>query len=161
MDWGNVFGVHMPLLELVVRGSVIYWFLFLVFRFVLHRDTGNLGVADMLLVVIVADAAQNGMTGEYTSVTEGIVLLSTILGWNWAIDYLAFRFRFLSRLTEPPPLPVIRHGQFVHANLRKQFITPEEVMAAVREKGIAHLREVRHAYLESNGAISVIREKGS
>jgi uncharacterized membrane protein YcaP (DUF421 family) len=158
MDWSRIFAVEMPLLELIVRGSVIYWFLLLVFRFILHRDSGNLGMADMLLIVIVADAAQNGMTGEYKSVTEGLVLLSTILGWNWLIDFLAFRFRSFSRLTEPPPVPVIRHGQFVHGNLRKERLRPEEVMGALREKGISHLREVRHAYLESSGAISVIRQ---
>lgn len=160
MDWSAMFGIELPPLEIVIRGSVIYWFLFLVFRFVLRRDTGSLGVADMLLIVIVADASQNGMAGEYKTLTEGIILLCTIFGWNLLIDYLSFRFRFFDRLTEPPPLLLIRHGRFVHANLRKQFLTPDEVMSSIREQGIAHLRDIRHAYLEGNGSISVIKVEG-
>ena len=68
----------MPVLELFVRGTVVYWFLFLAFRFLLRRNVGALGVADILLLVIVADASQNAMAGQYSSVTEGALLLLTI-----------------------------------------------------------------------------------
>ena len=71
IDWGELFGLSMPALELVIRGSVIYWFLFLMFRFVLRRDIGSIGITDVLFVVIIADAAQNAMAGEYKSITDG------------------------------------------------------------------------------------------
>lgn len=72
MDWSELFAVHVSPVELIVRGTLMYWFLLLIFRFVLRRDPGSLGVADILLVVIIADASQNGMSGSYQTVAEGL-----------------------------------------------------------------------------------------
>ena len=69
MDAGALFAVHVPVLELVIRGTAVYWFLFLVFRFIIRRDIGALGIADVLLLVILADAAQNAMAGEYSTIS--------------------------------------------------------------------------------------------
>jgi uncharacterized membrane protein YcaP (DUF421 family) len=161
MDAGALFAVHVPVLELVIRGSAVYWFLFLVFRFVLRRDIGALGIADVLLLVILADAAQNAMAGEYSTISEGFILLATIIGWNMLLDWLSFHFRIVSRFTTPRALALVRHGRFLLANLRRERLSADEVMTKLREQGVAHLREVRHAYLESDGQISVIRYEGS
>ena len=75
---GTVFQFQVSPWELILRGTLIYWFLFLLFRFFLRRDAGSLGLADILVVVLVADAAQNGMSGEYKSVGEAMVLVGTI-----------------------------------------------------------------------------------
>jgi uncharacterized membrane protein YcaP (DUF421 family) len=157
MDWGELFAVRVPVLEILIRGSAIYWFLFLVFRFVIRRDIGALGIADVLLLVILADAAQNAMAGEYKSITEGLILLSVIIGWNMLIDWLSWRFRAVNRFASPRPLPLVRHGRFLRSNLRRERLSAEEVMSKLREQGIAHLRDVRHAYMESDGQISVMR----
>ncbi len=157
MDLGELFAVKMPVAEILIRGSVIYWFLFLVFRFVLRRDIGAMGIADVLLLVILADAAQNAMAGEYKTITEGVILLSTIIGWNALLDWLAFRFPAVNRFTTPRALLLVRHGRFLPANLRREHLTRDEVMSKLREQGIAHLRDVRHAYMESDGQISVLR----
>ena len=157
MDVGDLFAVRVPVAEIIIRGTAIYWFLFLVFRFVLRRDTGALGIADVLLLVILADAAQNAMAGEYKTITEGLILLVTIIGWNMLLDWLSYRFRAVNRFTTPRTLPLVRHGRFLPANLRREYLTRDEVMSKLREQGIAHLREVRHAYMESDGQISVIR----
>lgn len=157
MDLGELFAVRMPIAEIIVRGSAIYWFLFLIFRFVIRRDIGALGIADVLLLVILADAAQNAMAGGYESITEGFVLLGTIVGWNMLLDWLSFRYRAVARFTTPRALVLVRHGRFIPSNLRRERLTPDEVMTKLREQGVAHLRDVRHAYLESDGQISTIR----
>jgi len=157
MDTGALFAVHVPIPELVIRGSAVYWFLFLVFRFVIRRDIGSLGIADVLLLVVLADAAQNAMAGQYTSISEGFILLGTIIGWNMLLDWLSFRFRIINRFTTPRALALVRHGRFLPSNLRRERLTRDEVMTKLREQGVAHLRDVRHAYLESDGQISVIR----
>lgn len=157
MDWGGMFAVRVPVLEILIRGSAIYWFLFLVFRFVIRRDIGALGIADVLLLVILADAAQNAMAGGYESITEGLILVSVIIGWNMLIDWLSYRFRAINRFASPRPLPLVRHGRFLRSNLRRERLSAEEVMSKLREQGIAHLRDVRHAYMESDGQISVMR----
>jgi uncharacterized membrane protein YcaP (DUF421 family) len=157
MDLAELFAVRMPVAEIIVRASAVYWFLFLVFRFVLRRDIGALGIADVLLLVILADAAQNAMAGGYKTITEGFILLATIVGWNMLLDALAYRFRAVARFTTPRALLLVRHGRFMPSNLRRERLTPDEVMTKLREQGVAHLRQVRHAYLESDGQISVIR----
>jgi uncharacterized membrane protein YcaP (DUF421 family) len=157
MDLAELFAVRMPVAEIIVRASAVYWFLFLAFRFVLRRDIGALGIADVLLLVILADAAQNAMAGGYKTITEGFILLATIVGWNMLLDALAYRFRAVARFTTPRALLLVRHGRFMPSNLRRERLTPDEVMTKLREQGVAHLRQVRHAYLESDGQISVIR----
>jgi len=72
--------------ELIVRGTLMYWFLFALFRFVLRHDVGSLAIADVLLVVLIADAAQNAMSGGYDSVSGGVVLVATIAAWNQFSD---------------------------------------------------------------------------
>ena len=146
-------------LELVMRGSAMYWFLFLLFRFVLRRDAGSLGVADILLLVLIADAAQNAMAGGYTSVAEGAVLVSTLIGWNWLMDWGSYRFNAVRRFLEPPPVVLVRHGRLVRGSLRSQMVTVPELMANLRTHGVDKLADVKIARMEPDGNISVIREK--
>ena len=144
-------------IELIVRGSALYWFLFLVFRFVLRRDAGGLGVADVLLVVLVADASQNAMTGGYTSVTEGFLLVATLVAWNWLFDWTAFRWPTFARFVEPPPLPLVRNGRILHKNLRAEYLTIDELHSQLRQHGVESTKEVRLAQMEGDGQISVLR----
>src|SRR5688500_11641211 len=111
MNWDTLFVVHMPVSEILIRGSAMYWFLFLLFRFVMHRDIGALGIADILLLVLVADASQNAMAGEYKSISEGMLLVATIAGWNILLDWLAARFSLVERFAAPPPLDLVRNGR--------------------------------------------------
>lgn len=157
MDWASLFEIKVLPLELIVRGSALYLFLFIVFRFVLRRDAGGLGVADVLLVVLVADASQNAMTGAYTSITEGFVLISTLVAWNWFFDWASFRWPAFARLIEPPPLPLVRNGRILHKNLRAELLSVDELLVQMRQHGIDSLSEVRLAQLESDGHISVLR----
>lgn len=144
-------------LELVVRGTLMYWFLFLLFRFVLRRDVGSIAIADVLLLVLIADALQNAMAGGYETVSDGVVLVLTIAGWNWLFDWLAFRFPGLRRLMQAKPLTLVQDGQLQRRNLRKEMISMDELMAALREQGIEKVAEVKLATMESDGQISVVK----
>lgn len=160
IDWLLLFTFSVPPLELVVRGSAMYWFLFVVFRLVPRRDVGGIGVADVLLLVLVADAAQNAMAGDYRSISDGFVLVATIIGWNVAIDSAAFRFPALRRLVQPMETPLVRDGRILHRNLRRELMTVEDLLGMLREQGIENVAEVRAAYIESDGAVSVIKRRG-
>ncbi len=157
VDWADVFGLSTPVVEIVVRGSAVYWFLFIIFRFVIRRDIGSVGVADVLIIVLVADASQNGMAGEYTSVTDGLILIATLIGWNVLLDWLAFRYRFVRRFAEPSTLMLVRNGRLLPKNMRREFITEEELWTQLRKEGIEHLSQVKAVYLEPDGNFSVIR----
>jgi uncharacterized membrane protein YcaP (DUF421 family) len=159
-DLGALFEVTVHPLELVLRGTVMYWLLFLLFRFVLRRDIGAIGIADMLLLVLLADAAQNAMSGGYESVTDGVILVATIAGWNWLLDMAAFRIPGLRRLVEPKALPLVQNGKLLRRHLRREMISVEELMAVLRQHGIEKLEQVKAAIMEGDGEISVIKYDG-
>ena len=157
VDWAGVFGLSVPPLELIVRGSAMYLLLFLLFRVVVRRRVGAVGMADILVLVIVADAAQNGMSGEYKSVTDGAILVGTILGWDMLIDWANWRFPALRGWLEAPPLLLVRNGRVIHRNLRHEFVTVEELTAKLRQEGVKDVSEVAEARMESDGQVSVIK----
>lgn len=159
VDWSELFSLTTPVAEIVVRGTAMYWFLFLLFRFVIRRDVGSVGIADILLLVIVADASQNAMAGEYTSVIDGMILVATLIAWNVMLDWLSFRFRAVRRFAEPRALPLVKDGKILVRNMRREFITDDELWAKLREEGVESIEEVRLVNLESDGAISVIKRK--
>jgi uncharacterized membrane protein YcaP (DUF421 family) len=157
LDWGEMFGISVSPLELIIRGTAMYLFLFVVFRVVVRRRVGAVGMADILILVIIADAAQNGMSGEYKSFTEGAILIGTIIGWNVLIDWLNFRVPALRNWLEPPPMLLIRDGRILHRNLRHEFVTEDELKSKLREKGVKDYSEVAEAHMESDGTVSVIK----
>lgn len=157
MDFQALFALHMSPLELIVRGSVMYWFLLLIFRFVLRRDPGSLGVADILLVVVIADASQNAMSGSYETVSEGFVLVGTLVAWNYALDWAGVRWPLVHKLTDPPPIQLIRAGRMLHRNMRSQFLTREDLESQLREAGVEDVSRVRAAYMEGDGKLSVLQ----
>src|ERR1041384_4738496 len=107
----------------MLRGTLVYWLLFLIFRFILRRDVGAVGIADILLLVIVADAAQNAMAGGYDTISEGAILVGTIVGWNWLLDVLSFHFKPIRRFASPSRLTLVKRGVALRRNLRREFIT--------------------------------------
>jgi uncharacterized membrane protein YcaP (DUF421 family) len=145
------------LLELIARGSLMYLLILAGFR-VFRRDAGSLSVSDLLVVVLIADAAQNGMAGEYKSLTEGAVIVATIFAWNYTLDWLAYRSRFVYWLLHPPSLLLIRNGQIQFRNLRSQLITKQDLLEQLREQGVESPERVKACFLESDGRLSVIRK---
>jgi uncharacterized membrane protein YcaP (DUF421 family) len=159
VDWSELFRLSVPPLELVVRGSAMYLFLFVLFRFVVRRRVGSVGMADILVLVIIADAAQNGMAGEYRSVTDAFILVGTLIGWNLLIDRLNFYVPALRKVLEPPPLLLIQGGRVLRANLRHEHVSDDELRSKLREQGVADLSEVVKAYMEPDGQITVLKKR--
>lgn len=159
IDWGHVFGLTVSPLELVIRGTAMYLFLFTIFRVVIRRRLGAVGMADILVLVIIADAAQNGMSGEYKSVTDGAILVGTIIAWDYLIDWLNYRVPALRGWLEAPPLLLVRDGRVLHRNMRHEFVTEDELKSKLREKGVKDVSEVAEARMESDGEVSVIKRQ--
>lgn len=158
IDWRAVFVPSASVAEIVVRGTIIYLTLFIILRF-LRRETGAIGIADLLVVVLIADASQNAMAGDYKSITEGVALVGTIAFWDYLLDWLAYRFPRIERLVHPPPTVLVEDGELNRRNMRKELLTKEELMSQLREQGVDDLAEVEHAYIEGDGRISVIKKK--
>jgi uncharacterized membrane protein YcaP (DUF421 family) len=160
VDWSRLFVPSAPLLETFIRGSLTYLALLLLLRFVFRRESGTARVSMLLLIVLLADAAQNAMAGGYTSITEGILLVATIMGWDYALDWLASRVPAFQTLIHPPPLLLVRNGRLLRDNMRREMVTNEELWSALRMHGIESLDDVRKAYMEGDGKVSVFPRKG-
>jgi uncharacterized membrane protein YcaP (DUF421 family) len=155
LDWQQILVPSKPVLEMFVRGTMIYLLLFATMRFLPRRTIGGMGPSDLLVVVLIADAVQNGMSDDYKSVTEGVVLAFTIFGWAVFIDWLDHRFPQW-HIAEGRPLLLVSEGQLMRENMRRQQITEDEVMAQLRQHGLDSPRTVVSAFLEGDGRISVL-----
>lgn len=158
IDWHAVFVPTVSPLEMIFRGTLVYLLLFGVLR-LLRREAGGLGIADVLVIVIIADAAQNAMSSDYKSITEGAILVGTILFWDYTLDYLGYRFPRFQRLIRSPPLLLIKDGQMLRKNMREEMITEEELLSQLRQQGMDSAAGVKKCYLEGDGRISVIKGK--
>lgn len=158
LNWSEIFGITVSPLELVVRGTAMYVFLFIILRVVIKRRVGSIGMADILILVIVADAAQNGMAGEYRSLSEAFILVGTIIFWNQFIDWLAYHVPQIRSVFEPAPLLLVDKGQILWRNMRKEYMTKAELLAKLREHEITDLNEIEKAWMESDGQITVLKK---
>ena len=156
IDWQSLFVPSGSLLEIFVRGTVVYVCLFLAMRFLPKREVGGMGPADILVIVLIADAVQNAMGGEYHSITEGLLLVATIFGWATAIDWIDYRFPRLHLAASQPKL-IIHKGRLLHENMKRDKISEDEVMAQLRIHGLEGPGDVEKAYLEGDGHFSVLR----
>lgn len=161
IDWKGTFVPTVAIAEVILRGSLVYLGVFALLRLVSRREVGTVGMADLLLMVLIADAASNAMASQYKSVPEGILLVGTLVFWNYSLDWLGYRFPRLERFLHPPPLPLVKDGRPLWRNLRREMITQEELMTRLRQEGVDDLAEVKTACLEGDGRISVIERAPS
>jgi len=158
VDWHKLFVPDTPILEILVRGSVTYLSLFTLLRVILRRESGNLGITDMLVIVLIADASQNAMAGTYTSISDGVLLVAVIIGWSYFLNWLGYHWPFFERLTKPAKLLLVRNGKLMHRNMRKELVTDEELKTELRKAGLKSFDDVSTAYMESDGSISIIQK---
>jgi uncharacterized membrane protein YcaP (DUF421 family) len=157
MDWRSMFVPTESILEVIVRGTIMFFGMYILLR-VFRRQSGSVGIADLLVIVVIADAAQNGMAGDSKSITEALILIGTIVVWDWFFDWLGFKSQLFGRILQPPELLLIKNGKMIKKNLDQEFITEEELLAQLREQGIEDIGCVRKCFLESNGHFSVLTE---
>lgn len=159
VEWQELIVPTHSVAEMVLRGTLMYLGLFLIFRFVIGRQSSAIGIADILVIVLIADAAQNAFAKEYKSITEGVILVLTIVFWDFFLDWLGFHSRLFGWLLKPPPLPLIRDGKMLFRNMRRELISADELRSQARQQGISDIAEVKMACLEGNGEISFIKNK--
>lgn len=157
--WGEILGPDLPILEIFIRGSITYLALFALLRFVLRREVGELGLSDLLVVVLIADAAQNAMAGGYESVLAGILLVAVIAFWAFALDWLSFHVPALERLMRPRPRVLIRNGRLLWQNMKRELVTEDELFGMLREHGIEDPAVVKSLQVEHDGKVSVVQRE--
>lgn len=160
IDWEKMFIPSVSLLEIMLRGTLTYWFCLLYIRF-FKRGAGQVGISDLLLITLISDASQNAMAGEYNSVPEGFILVGTLAFWDYFIDFLGFRSVFFKKIVESDPVLLVKDGVMQRQNMKKELISNDELIGLLREQGVDQVSDVKRCYIESSGNVSVIKnEKG-
>ena len=159
VDWRHLFVPDKPLLQVFIRGTVIYVVIFFLVRLIPNRQVGGVGMNDLLLIVLIASAATNALAGDYKSITNGVVLVGTIVLWSYLFNWVGHRFPLFHRLFHPTPKALIKDGEIQHANMRRELVTEEELIGKLRRQGITEVEEVKEAYVEADGQISVVRRE--
>jgi uncharacterized membrane protein YcaP (DUF421 family) len=142
--------------QIPLRTLVIYLVILAGLRLSGKRQLGQMNAIDLALLLLIANAVQNAMTGPDTSLLGGILAAATLLIANAALSFARARLPMLSDAVEGHATELIRNGQVLTANLRHEEITEDELMAALREHGIEDVKDVTLAELEVDGSISVV-----
>jgi uncharacterized membrane protein YcaP (DUF421 family) len=143
-------------MDLVLRATFVYFLILVVTRAVGRRELGQLEPMDFILLIVIGDLVQQGVTQSDESVTGTLIVISTLSALTVGMSYLSFRFRRLRPLLEGDPIVLIADGQVNERALRRQRITDDELEAEARQQSIGALDDVRYAILESSGKISFI-----
>jgi uncharacterized membrane protein YcaP (DUF421 family) len=145
-------------MDIVVRAFFAFLFVFLVTRLIGRRELRSLEPFDLILLVVVGDLMQQGITQSDMSFTGAVLATGTFAVMVLAVSYAGFRFRGVQPLLEPQPMIVVQDGEVIDSNLRKERMTVDELLAEARQQQINSLDEVRWAVLESSGKVSFIKK---
>lgn len=146
-------------MDIVVRAFVAYVFILFLMRVVGRRELSSMEPSDIILLVVIGDLVQNGVTQSDDSVTGVVLAAGTIGSLATLTAYLTYRFRRIRNVVEGEPVILVQNGQTIDRNLRNERLTLDEVMEQARLQQIESLSDVKWAVLETNGSISFIEKK--
>jgi uncharacterized membrane protein YcaP (DUF421 family) len=147
-------------MDLILRALVIFAFIYLLTRIIGRRELGSAEPFDIILLVVVGDLVQQGVTQSDYSLTGATTVIVTMALLTVLTAYLSFRFRRLRPVLEGEPVLLIADGELLHRHLRSERLTVEEIVAEARQNQIGSLDDVRFAVLETNGKISFLTRSG-
>lgn len=143
-------------MDLFFRAIFLFGFIFFLTRVVGKRELSSLEPFDLILLIVLGDAVQQGLTQDDYSVTGSVIVISVIALLQVFVSYSGFKFPFLAPVLEGEPLILVHDGEVLEKNLKRERITVEEVAQAGRQNNIASIDEMQFAVLETDGQITVI-----
>lgn len=143
-------------MELVVRSTAIYWFLWLVVRGTGKRSLAEISPLDLLVIVVLGDFVQQGVTQEDMSVTGAMIVISTFVMWMILGDLVSRRFASVEKVLEGQAVLVVRQGHVIESHLRSERLTMRDLLGAAREQGYGDLRDIDFGVLEADGKFSFV-----
>lgn len=143
-------------MDLVLRATVVFFFIFLLTRVVGRRELSSLEPFDLILLVVIGDLIQQGVTQSDYSVTGAITVIATFSILTVVVSYLSFRFRGLRLVLDGEPVVLVMDGKVLEGNLKRQRMTRDELEAEARLQQNASLQDLKLAVLETGGQVSCI-----
>jgi uncharacterized membrane protein YcaP (DUF421 family) len=147
-------------MDLVLRTSFVFVFLLVLMRVIGRRELSTLEPFDLILLVVVGDAVQQGLTQDDYSVTGAVLVIGTFAVLQVAVSFIGYKFPRVRPVLEGEPLVVVQDGQVIQRNLRRERLTVEEIAEEARSQQIGQLSDVQWGVLETNGQISFIKKEG-
>ena len=129
----EVFGITKPLWEIGVRATVVYLALVVLLRVVPKRNAGHISPNDLLTVIVVGGVATDAIMGGSTSVGDNLLLIAVVIAWAYLLDQMEYRFPAVRRLLRDRQTVLIRDGRMIRPNMRRELVTGQELLAALRE----------------------------
>ena len=145
-------------MDIVFRGIAIYFFIYLVTRAIGRRELSSLAPFDLILLIVLGDAVQQGLTQDDYSVTGVVIAIGTIATLQVVTSYVSFRLPRMRRILEGEPIVIIEDGKPIERNLKRERLVLEEVMEEARVQQIDSVDKIRWAVLEASGNISFIEK---
>ena len=143
-------------MDLTIRAVALFFFVYLLTRIIGRRELSSLEPFDLILLIVIGDAIQQGLTQDDYSVTGALIVIGTFAILQILVSYLSFRFPRLRPALDGEPIIVVQDGRAIEKNMKRERITVEEVMVAARQEQVASLDRIAWAVLETSGKISVI-----
>jgi len=147
--------------DIVFRGIFVFVFLYVLMRMIGRRELSSLEPFDLILLIVLGDAVQQGLTQDDYSLTGAFLAIGTIAIMQVAVSYANFRFPKLRPVLDGEPIVVVQDGRPIEKNLKRERVTIEDLAAAARQQNIAKIEDVQWAVMETSGAISFIKKSGS
>jgi uncharacterized membrane protein YcaP (DUF421 family) len=148
-------------MDIALRGIVLFFFVFLLTRIIGRRELSSLEPFDLILLIILGDAIQQGLTQDDYSVTGAFIVIGTFASLQVLVSYLSFKIPRLRPVLDGQPIVIVEDGKPIEGNLKRERLTFEEVMEEARQQQIGSLDEIQWAVLETSGTISFIKKGGS
>jgi uncharacterized membrane protein YcaP (DUF421 family) len=148
-------------MDIALRAVVVFFFLIFLTRIIGRRELSSLAPFDLILLIILGDAIQQGLTQDDYSLTGAMIAVGTIAVLQVVVSYSSFRFPPIRNLTEGHPIVIVQDGKPIEKNLRRERLTIEELLEDARVQQIGSLEEVQWAVLEPSGNISFVKKDGS
>src|SRR3989449_9970275 len=152
----HVFGLTTPWWEIILRTAVVYVVVLVLLRAAGKRELGQMSPVDLVVILVIANAVQNAMTGGDNSLIGGVIAATTLVAVNTGFSRVGHRVPYLKHLFESEPTVLVEGGKLIKRNLERENVEEDELLMAAREHGIEELAGVDSAYLERDGSISII-----
>ena len=143
-------------MDLVLRAAFVFFFILLLTRVIGKRELGSLQPLDLVLLIVLGDALQQGLTQDDYSLTGAVLVVGTIAVLQVFVSWVSYRFPRARPILDGEPIIIVQDGQVIERNIKRERLTPDDIAEEARKQHIAHLADVRYAVLETGGTISFI-----
>ena len=146
-------------MDIVFRGIAVYFFIYLLTRVIGRRELGSLAPFDLILLIILGDSVQQGLTQDDYSITGAVIAIGTIAALQVATSYVSFRVPKMRSILEGDPIVIVEDGKPIERNMKRERLALEEVMEEARKQQVGSLNEIQWAVIETSGNISFIKKQ--